>query len=115
MPIQSRYLFIASMDVAADKDAIFNEVYDTEHIPSLLKVPGVRSVNRLKGEPFAVSIGGTLNQVAHKGPVYSAVYELDSPDVLTSPQWAAAVEAGRWPTAVRPYTRNRQHALYKVS
>ena len=115
MPIQSRYLFIASMDVDPDKDAIFNEVYDTEHIPSLLKVPGVRSVNRLKGEPFAVSIGGTVNQVAHKGPVYSAVYELDSPDVLTSPQWAAAVEAGRWPTAVRPYTRNRQHALYKVS
>ena len=115
MPIQSRYLFIASMDVDPDKDAIFNEVYDTEHIPSLLKVPGVRSVNRLKGEPFAVSIGGTVNQVAHKGPVYSAVYELDSPDVLTSPQWAAAVEAGRWPTAVRPYTRNRQHALFKVS
>jgi hypothetical protein len=43
------------------------------------------------------------------------MYELDSPDVLTSPQWAAAVEAGRWPTAVRPYTRNRQHALFKVS
>jgi len=53
--------------------------------------------------------------VPHKGPVYSAVYELDSPDVLTSPQWAAAVEAGRWPTAVRPYTRNRHHALFKVS
>ena len=115
MPIQSRYLFIASMDVDADKDAIFNEVYDTEHIPSLLKVPGVRSVNRLKGEPFAVSIGGTVNQVAHKGPVYSALYELDSPDVLTSPQWASAVEAGRWPSAVRPFTRNRQHALFRVS
>lgn len=115
MPIQSRYLFIASMDVDPDKDAIFNEVYDTEHIPSLLKVPGVRSVNRLKGEPFTVSIGGKVNEVAHKGPVYSAIYELDSPDVLTSPQWAAAVEAGRWPTAVRPYTRNRQHALFKVS
>ena len=109
MPIQSRYLFIASMDVDPDKDAIFNEVYDTEHIPNLLKVPGVRSVNRLKGEPFTVSIGGKVNEVAHKGPVYSAIYELDSP------QWAAAVEAGRWPTAVRPYTRNRQHALFKVS
>ena len=51
MPIKSKYLFIASMDVDADKDAIFNEVYDTEHIPNLLRVPGVRSVNRLKGEP----------------------------------------------------------------
>ena len=114
MPIDARYLFIASMDVEADKEAIFNEVYDTEHIPNLLRVPGVRSVSRLKGEPFAVSIGGAVNQVSHKGPVYSALYELDSPDVLVSPQWASAVEAGRWPSEVRPYTRNRQHALFKV-
>ena len=34
------YLFIASMDVDADKEALFNEVYDTEHIPLILKVPG---------------------------------------------------------------------------
>ena len=114
MPIDARYLFIASMDVEAHKEAIFNEVYDTEHIPNLLRVPGVRSVSRLKGEPFAVSIGGAVNQVLHKGPVYSALYELDSPDVLVSPQWASAVEAGRWPSEVRPYTRNRQHALFKV-
>ena len=71
MPIDARYLFVASMDVDPGKDAIFNEVYDTEHIPNLLRVPGVRSVNRLKGEPFAVSIGGTVNQVAHKGPARS--------------------------------------------
>ena len=114
MPIDARYVFIASMDVDADREAIFNEVYDTEHIPNLLRVPGVRSARRMKGEPFAVSIGGTVNQVAHKGPVYSALFELDSPDVLTSPQWASAVEAGRWPKEVRPYTRNRQHALFKV-
>jgi hypothetical protein len=114
MPIEAKYVFIASMDVDANKEAIFNEVYDTEHIPNLLRVPGVRSVSRLKGEPFAVSIGGTVSTVAHKGPVYSAVYELDSPDVLVSPQWASAVEAGRWPKEVRPYTRNRQHALFKV-
>ncbi len=114
MPIEARYVFIASMDVDADKEAIFNEVYDTEHIPNLLRVPGVRSVNRLKGEPFAVSIGGAVKPVEHKGPVYSALYEIDNPDVLVSPQWAAAVEAGRWPAQVRPYTRNRQHALFRV-
>ena len=114
MPIDARYVFIASMDVDADKEAIFNEVYDTEHIPYLLKVPGVRSAVRLKGETFAVSIGGVNNPVAHKGPVYSAIFEVDSPDVLISPQWAQAVEAGRWPKQVRPYTRNRHHALFKV-
>jgi hypothetical protein len=114
LPIKSKYLFVASMDVDPDKEALFHEVYDTEHVPNLLKVPGVHAVTRLEGEPFAVSIGGAVNEVAHKGPVYSAVYELDSPDVLVSSQWASAVEAGRWPTEVRPYTRNRQHALFEV-
>ena len=58
MPITAKYLFVASMDVDPDKEALFNEVYDTEHIPNLLKVPGVYAVTRIKGEPFAVSIDG---------------------------------------------------------
>jgi MFS family permease len=44
----------AHMDVDADKEALFNEVYDTEHIPNLLKVPGVHGVTRMAGEPFAM-------------------------------------------------------------
>ena len=42
MPIATKYLFIASMDVAPEKEALFNEVYDQEHVPNLLRVPGVR-------------------------------------------------------------------------
>ena len=40
MPIGTRYVFIASMDVDPDKEDLFNEVYDTEHVPYLLEVPG---------------------------------------------------------------------------
>jgi hypothetical protein len=114
MPITARYLFVASMDVDPDKEALFHEVYDTEHVPNLLKVPGVHAVVRVVGEPFAVSIGGALKEVAHDGPRHSAIYEIDGPHVLKSPEWARAVEAGRWPGEVRPFTRNRHHALYKV-
>jgi len=114
MPIGSKYLFVVSMDVDAGKEALFNEVYDGEHIPNLLKVPGVRSVARMAGEPFAVSVGGVEKQVAHDGLRYSAIYEVDGPHVLVCPEWAKAVEAGRWPGEVRPFTRNRRHALYKV-
>jgi len=114
MPIKSRYLFVASMDVDADKEALFNEVYDTEHVPNLLKVPGVHAVTRMEGEHFAMSLGGEEKKVAHDGPRHSAVYEIDGPQVLVSREWAKAVEAGRWPKEVRPYTRNRRHALYKV-
>ena len=114
MPIDAAYVFVVSMDVAADKEALFNEVYDEEHIPNLLKVPGVRAVTRIKGEPFALSIGGDERRVDHAGPRYSAVYEIDGPHVLVSREWAAAVEVGRWPGEVRPHTKNRHHGLYRV-
>src|SRR5579884_3096196 len=93
MPIKSKYLFVASMDVDPDKEALFNEVYDTEHVPNLLKVPGVHAVARLQGEPFALSMGGEEKKVAHNGPRYSAVYEIDGSHVLVSPEWARAKRA----------------------
>ena len=114
MPIASRYLFIASMDVAPDKEALFNEVYDREHVPSLLKVPGVVAVTRIKGEPFALDIGGERREMPAASPRYSAIYEIESPEVLTSAAWAEAVETGRWPGEVRPFTSNRRHQLCKV-
>ena len=114
MPGTAKYRFIVTMDVAPDKEALFNEVYDQEHIPNLMKVPGVHSATRIVGEPFALNIGGAEKQVAQDGPRYSAIYEIDGPHVLVSPEWAKASEEGRWPTEVRPFTRNRRHALYKV-
>jgi hypothetical protein len=112
---RTRYLFIASMDVDADKEALFNEVYDTEHVPNLLKVPGVLAVHRSTLAPLKMSIGGEVKTVVAEGePKYSAVYELENAEVLTSEAWAKAVEAGRWPAQVRPYTRNRRHTLRKV-
>ncbi len=116
MPMATKYLFFASMDVEPDKDALFNEVYDQEHVPNLLKVPGVVSVTRVKAEPFAISIGGERRSVTLEGaPAYTAIYEIESPEVLVSKEWAEAVEAGRWPEEVRPYTRNRRHSLQKVA
>jgi hypothetical protein len=34
--------------------------------------------------------------------------------VLTSKAWQEAVEAGRWPSQVRPHTKNRKHILRRV-
>jgi hypothetical protein len=115
MPVKSKYVFIASMDVTPEKEALFNEVYDREHVPNLLKVPGVRSVTRLRTEPATFSVGGTMKALTGEGaPTYVALYEIDSPDVLTSKAWAEAVELGRWPSEVRPYTSNRHHIVRKV-
>ncbi len=115
MPITTKYLFYASMDVDPDKEALFNEVYDEEHVPNLLRVPGVVSVTRLIAEPLTLSIGGERRSIVAEGePRYTAIYEIESPDVLVSQQWSDAVESGRWPDQVRPYTSNRRHVLRRV-
>jgi hypothetical protein len=115
MPITGNYVFIVSMDVAADKEDLFNEVYDKEHVPLLNDVPGVVSVSRSKMVPLSIMLGGEKKTIVMEGePTYQAIYEIDSPDVLMSDAWAKAGETGRWPTEVRPHTTNRSHVLRKV-
>ena len=112
MPISSRYLFIASMDVDPDKEALFNEVYDKEHCPSLMEVPGVVAIARFKMRDLEMSIAGERKVIKFENePKYHAMYEVESPDVLVSDQWGKAVEMGRWPEQVRPFTSNRRHIL----
>ena len=114
MPIQTRYLFSAAMDVDPAQERLFNEVYDREHVPSLLTVPGVIAVSRYELQPLTMSIGGQLKSIViDHAPKYGALYEIENPEVLISGAWAKAVEVGRWPAQVRPHTRNRQHMLYK--
>ena len=115
MPLQERYLLIVSMDVAPEKEALFNDVYDNEHVPYLSAVPGVLSVSRLTREPTRLNLGGEIQTIdVPDEPKYAALYEISSPDVLTSAAWGEAGEKGRWATEVRPHTFNRRHVLRKV-
>lgn len=115
MAITGKWIFTAAMDVDPDQEALFNEVYDEEHVPTLSRVPGVISVTRVKLDTLRMTMGGETRTMDPQGaPRYAAIYELESPDVLTSPAFAKAVDQGRWPTQVRPHTRNRRHTLYKV-
>jgi len=112
---QARFIFIASLDVDPAKEALFNELYDTEHVPLLLKVPGVLSARRCKAVQGSMAIaGGVVPLVAPGEPNYSCIYELESAEVLTSEAWAKAVDQGRWPAEIRPYIRARRHVLKKL-
>jgi hypothetical protein len=112
---KTKYIFIASMDVTPEKEALFNELYDTEHVPLLLKVPGVLSCVRVTTEPLTMFVAGERKTLVAQGePRYSAIYELESADVLVSDAWAKAVDQGRWPIEVRPHVSNRRHVLKKV-
>jgi len=115
MAAKAKYLMIASMDVEPEHDAIFNEVYDQEHVPNLLKVPGVLGVSRYKRGTLTMNIGGERKTIEIPNePTYTAIYELESPEVLTSPAWDKAIEDGRWPSKVRPHTKNHRHVLLKL-
>ena len=91
-------IYLARMDVAHGHEDLFNEVYNSEHIPAFSKVPGVKRIKRY----------ATPNR---SEPRYLAVYEVEHPGVLSSPEWLTARETGRWPSQVRPHTMNRQHAV----
>lgn len=114
MPLSSNYLMIASMDVDPEHDGVFNEVYDKEHVPYLNEVPGVISIARFQRQELTMIIGGEKRTIRIENePKYTAIYELESPGVLVSEAWDKAVEKGRWPAHVRPYTKNRRHVLMK--
>ncbi|SVE40397.1 uncharacterized protein METZ01_LOCUS493251 [marine metagenome] len=115
MATVGKYLLFVSMDVDTDKEDLFNEVYDEEHIPFLLDVPGVISVGRLETADLSMNIGGqTLTISFDDEPKHTAIYEITEPQVLTSRAWDSAVERGRWSTEVRPFTKNRRHILKKI-
>lgn len=115
MPFQGNFIFTASMDVTADKEALFHEVYDTEHVPLLSKVPGVISIARFKTQELVLAIGGERRTMVVEGePRFSAMYEVESPDVMSSDAWMEASEEGRWADDVRPYTSNRKHTLRQL-
>jgi len=78
MASKTKYLMIASMDVDPQHEALFNEVYDREHIPNLLKVPGVLGATRYERGRVTMNLGGE-KKVLEIGdaPGYSAIFELD--------------------------------------
>ena len=89
-----RYCYMVRMDVQHDKDLLFNEVYDTEHIPELARLSGVSRIVRYR-------------TAVHHEPRYMVLYEVEHPSIPTSPEWKAAADKGRWAPEVRPYTMNR--------
>src|SRR3970040_961373 len=114
MSLTSRFLFSAAMGVTPDREKPFHEVYDAEHVPLILAVPGVVSAARFETRPLTMMLGGERKTMDPQGaPRFHALYELDSPDVMLSEAWARAFEQGRWPAQVRPHTSNRRHLLMR--
>lgn len=97
------HISFVQMDIPAEFEAEFNRVYDEDHIPLILKVPGVRSARRYRLEH------STKSGV----PRYLAIYEVDDASVLESAAWLEAIDLGEWKPKIRPHTTNRIHSTFR--
>lgn len=108
MKPESKYIWTVAMDVAPEKEDLFNELYESEHIPNLLNVPGIEKATRYR------VVRGTDGSTSTSFQKYFTTYEMQNKEVWGSPEFIKyARHAGSWPQLVRPYTSNRRHILYE--
>lgn len=96
-------LYLARMDVTAERDEEFNRWYDTEHLPALAAVPGVRLARRFR----AVNHDARLHR-------YLATYHLDAPEVVRSPAWREAVRSP-WTKELLPHLRHADLTVFRAA
>ncbi len=77
----------------ADMEEEFNAWYDTEHLPERMAVPGFES-----GRRYVAASGAR---------VYLAVYDLERPEVLDTPEYATVSGANFSPWTRRVTSRSR--------
>ena len=98
-------LLMVWADVPADKEEDFNRWYNEEHLAERVSIPGVLSAARY--------------EVTSSGPKHLACYELESPQVLESPEYKRFHESPtEWTRRAAPgvigtiYIRNVYELIY---
>ena len=98
MPDQAPGLLLALMDIDPAHEADFNRVYDTEHVPERLAIPGFQSAKRF--------------HALEGSPSYQAVYDLDSTHVLEGAAYKALANPdNQWKKLVAPHVRNQVRSV----
>ncbi|HEX2827957.1 MAG TPA: hypothetical protein VHP37_16515 [Burkholderiales bacterium] len=91
------YCMTITFEISPEDEAEFNDIYDNDHIPTIMKLEGVREVIRFKdAEP---------NEKGYL--VYTAVYFMDRENLHLTPEWKALSDTGRWMPVIRPKVKSR--------
>ena len=98
-PADAGGVILVSMDVDPDREAEFNDWYNTEHIPHFRLVPGVIAARRFR------ALRGS--------PTYVALYHVADTDVYATPAWMAANETP-WILRMRRYQRDRTYFMFRT-
>jgi hypothetical protein len=97
------YVYLVQLDIPDELEDEFNRIYDTQHVPSILKAPGVHGCTRYRLD--SADVEGVAR--------YAALYEIDGPEIPQTAAWKAESDKGDWPDKIRPHTTNRSHLVFK--
>lgn len=90
-----RGLLLVTMEVEEEYEEELNAWYDEEHLPERLACPGFLSAHR-----YRLAEGSSPGQAR-----YLAIYELESPAVLESPDYQALVPPTKRWAALLPHVK----------
>ena len=75
----------------------FNDVYDNDHVPTIMKLPGMLEV--IRDRDAKASEKGFL--------VYTALYLYSTENLHETPEWKVLSDQGRWAPDIRPKLKSR--------
>jgi hypothetical protein len=101
---EPQWILVVSAHVAPEVEADWNRWYDEVHVPEILACPGVhRAVRCETGEPAMVRGFAPRPEEAQRG--YIAIYDIDGPEVLQTPEFAKARGWRQFADRVKSTTR----------
>ena len=95
------YILIVQLDVDKKHEKEFNELYDGEHVPNLLSVPGVVAGQRYE-----------LERNGEDELRYLAIYEIERPDIPDGDAWQKAATTPGW-MSVRGHVTARRRGVFR--
>lgn len=98
------FLYEIAFEIEPADEALFNRVYDTDHVPNILTVEGVTACLRYRVAPE--SGDGLLT--------YVALYFLKAPDIPETEAWRMASDRGDWARLIRPRVKSRRRRFGAV-
>jgi hypothetical protein len=91
------YCMTITFEIAPEDEAEFNDIYDNDHIPTIMTLDGVTEVIRFKDT--GPNEKGFL--------VYSAIYFMTKENLHLTEAWKALSDTGRWMPVIRPKVKSR--------
>lgn len=99
------YFMMVTFEIEPQDEPEFNRIYDTDHIPNLLRLDGLLEIIRFRD----------AERNAQGRLVYSALYLLSQSDYHETTEWKEASEIGRWAPDMRPRIKSRQRRAGTVA